>query len=457
MELSSLRSRIRGTVTLPTDSGYEHLRRSLVWHLQVPERRPRAIVRVADVEDVIETVRFARANRLKLAIRGGGHSWVAFSLRDDTLLIDLDRLDRVTIDAKAQRAAIQPAVSGRELNRLLNAQGLAFPVGHCPTVPMSGFILNGGLGWNFNAWGPACFSVEEAKVVTADGELVAASAARNSDLLWAIRGGGPGFFGVIVEYSLKLYPAPGAIVSSNYFYPLERAQSVGAWASELARKLPKHVELTVLITAAPPAIADRCRSARGLAMLVSATAFCAGASEAALTLSALESCPAANACLLKEPNVATPIDALLDMGGMAWPERHNFLADTLWTDSSLGEVLARARDRFLAAPSTKSLLVAVPSTGARSPLPDGAYSLNGEALLLCYAIWDDASHAANAQWHRATIAALDRFAIGHYVGESDIVADPRRAERCYSPAAWKRLGELRRKYDPDGRFVGHFA
>src|SRR5215469_706821 len=325
MELSSLRSRIRGTITLATDTGYEHLRRSLVWHLQVPERDPQAIIRVADVQDVIESVRFARANRLKLAIRGGGHSWVGFSLRDDTLLIDLDRLDRVTIDAKAQRAAIQPAVRGREFNRQLNAQGLAFPVGHCPTVPMCGFILNGGLGWNFNAWGPACFSVEEAKVVTADGELVTASVEENSDLLWAIRGGGPGFFGAIVEYSLRLYPAPRAIVTSNYFYPLECAQSVGAWASELARKLPKQVELTVFITAAPPAIADRCRSARGLAMLVSATSFSTSASEAASTLSALESCPAANACLLKEPNVATPIDALLDMGGMAWPERHHFL------------------------------------------------------------------------------------------------------------------------------------
>jgi len=457
MELSSLRSRIRGTITLATDTGYEHLRRSLVWHLQVPERDPQAIIRVADVQDVIESVRFARANRLKLAIRGGGHSWVGFSLRDDTLLIDLDRLDRVTIDAKAQRAAIQPAVRGREFNRLLNAQGLAFPVGYCPTVPMSGFILNGGLGWNFNAWGPACFSVEEAKVVTADGELVTANAEQNSDLLWAIRGGGPGFFGAIVEYSLRLYPAPRAIVTSNYFYPLECAQSVGAWASELARKLPKQVELTVFITAAPPAIADRCRSARGLAMLVSATSFSTSASEAASTLSALESCPAANACLLKEPNVATPIDALLDMGGMAWPERHHFLADTLWTDSSLGEVLASARDRFLEAPSTKSLLVAVPSTGARAPLPDGAYSMNGEALLLSYAIWDDESYAANARWHRATVAALDRFAIGHYVGESDIVADPRRVERCYSPAAWKRLHELRRKYDPEGRFAAHFA
>ncbi len=457
MELSHLRTRLRGSVTAPTDPGYEHLRRSLVWHLQVPERRPRAIVRVADVRDVIETVRFARANHVQLAVRGGGHSWVGFSLRDDALLIDLERLDRAAIDAKARRATVQPALRGREFNRLLAAQGLAFPVGHCPTVPMSGFILNGGLGWNSNAWGPACFSVEEAKVVTADGELMTASAEQNPDLLWAVRGGGPGFFGAIVEYSLRLYPAPGAIVTSNYFYPLDCAQRIGAWSGPLARRLPRRVELTVMIAAAPPALADRCRSGNGFAMLVSATAFAASANEAASDLEALDSCPAADACLLKEANLPTPIDALLDMGGMAWPERHHFLADTLWTDSSLGEVLASARDRFLEAPSAKSLLVSVPLTGERAPLPDAAYSMSADALLLCYAVWDDESDGANARWHRATTAALDRFAVGHYVGESDIAADPRRAERCYAPAAWKRLQELRRKYDPDGLFAGHFA
>ena len=458
MDLSPLRTRIRGTVTVPADAGYENLRRSMVWNLLVPERRPRAIVQVADVQDVIETVRFARASHLKLAIRGGGHSWVGFSLRDDTLLIDLARLDRVVIDAKTQRAVVQPAVHTREFNRLLAAQALAFPVGHCPTVPMSGFLLNGGIGWNFNAWGPGCFSVEEAKVITADGNLVTANADENPDLLWAIRGGGPGFFGAIVEYSLKLYPAPGAIVTSRYYYPLGWAESVGAWAGELARKFPNFVELSTRIATAPAAIADRCRPSDGLALVVSATAFAASASEAASSLGALDTCPAADACLLKQPNRATTIDALLDLGGMAWPERHHFLADTLWTNSSLGEVVARARDQLLGAPSTKSMVVCALLTGERSPLPDAAYSMSGDALLICYAVWgNEERRAENEQWHRATIAALDRFAIGHYVGESDIVSDPRRAERCYSPASWNRLQALRRKYDPDGLFATHFG
>ena len=84
--------------------------------------------------------------------------------------------------------------------------------------------------------------------------------------------------------------------------------------------------------------------------------------------------------------------------------------------------------------------------------------MSANALLLCYAIWErPEDDAANAAWHRTTIAALDKYAVGHYVGESDIVADPARAERSYSKANWERLNALRRKYDPEGLFHGQFG
>jgi FAD/FMN-containing dehydrogenase len=90
-------------------------------------------------------------------------------------------------------------------------------------------------------------------------------------------------------------------------------------------------------------------------------------------------------------------------------------------------------------------------------LPDGAYSMSGDALLICSAIWERPEEdAANAGWHRAIVAALDQYAVGHYIGESDIIAHPDRAERSYSQASWQRLKSLRDKYDPDGLFHGVF-
>jgi FAD/FMN-containing dehydrogenase len=457
VNLKELQSRIEGKVTSAADIDYESVRRAMVWNQLVPDRRPRYIVQAAGEHDVIEAIKFAREHQIRVAVRGGGHNWVGFSLRDDSLLIDLGRLSKASIDREARRAVVQPAVSGRELNRMLESEDLAFPVGHYPGVPMSGYLLSGGFGWNSGEWGPACFNVEAARVATAEGKIVVASEKENSDLLWAIRGGGPGFFGVITEYTLKVFPRPATITSSSYYYPLDSIEEVGEWASRIARILPRQVEFSVRIGVAPPSIADRCRSNNGFACAVNAVAFAESVRAGSSMLAALDSCPALGSCLSKELNVAKTIGALYDAQSEILPEHHRNLADTLWTNSAPAEVLAVAPNHFLRAPSSKSWLLMMFSTGDSVPYLECACSMTGDALLYCYAVWDLAKNdAANSDWHRNVVAALDKYAVGHYIGESDIVADPNRAARSYSPSNWNRLKVLRRQYDPAGLFLGHF-
>ncbi len=458
MNLSPLRSRIQGTVVSATDPEYEDLRRGLVWNELKPARRPALIVQVSSEQDVIESVRFARANQLKVSVRGGGHSWVGFSLRDDCLLIDLGSLKRIRL-GEGRSAIVQPAATGRELNAMLAAQGLAFPVGHCPTVPVSGFLLNGGLGWNSGGWGPACLSIKSANVVRADGELVVADHSHNQDLFWAIRGGGPGFFGVVTQYELQAYPAPRAITASNFFYSLERIAEIGTRVAAAAISLPKQTELSIFVAPAPPQFADQCKSSNGFIAIVSAIAFVDSESDATAILGKLETALAPEGCLGKQTGQSMSMDGLLDLGDSLWPERHRYLADTLWSNAPAAEPLYALRAHFLRAPSRKSIAVyAVPCSEGRSgALSDVAFSMAARSLLLSYAVWQQADDdAANAAWHKQGIAALDRFAVGHYVGESDIVADALRAERSYIPSTWKRLQRLREKYDPDGLFLGHF-
>jgi len=460
-KVKELQSHIEGKVTGATDAGYEQLRRDMNWNQLMPTRYPQLIVQVATEHDVVEAVRFARTHNMKIAVRGGGHSCTGFSLRDESLLIDLGRLKQISIDYEARVAAIQAAVTGRELNNQLAPHGLAFPVGHSPSVPLSGFLLNGGLGFNSNSWGPACFSIEAAKVVTADGSMVVANHEQHADLLWAIRGAGPGFFGVAIQYFLKLYKAPRAITTSTYYYPLQRIEEVGAWAGSVARQMPGDVELNIFFAPAPPALAERCGSSNGFVGILSATAFHDTAPEAIATLGLLDACPVAPECLQKEVNQPTLLAALLDKGGMLWPERHRYLADTLWSNSPPAQLLGIVRDYFLQAPSPKSVAVCAFSTGASGNpaiLPEAAFSMTASALFLCYAIWErPEDDASNAAWHRKMIATLSPFAEGHYVGESDIVSDPARAERSFAPMNWQRLQALRRTYDPDALFHGHFT
>jgi FAD/FMN-containing dehydrogenase len=431
----------------------------MVWNQLVPQRRPRIIVQAANENAVAEAVRFARINGMKVAVRGGGHNWIGFSLLDDSILIDLGRLKNVSIDRHARIAVIQPAVTSGDFNRRLAAEGMAFPVGHCPTVPMSGFLLSGGIGWNFNAWGPGCCSIEAARIVTADGALVVASEKENADLLWAVRGAGLGFFGIVTEYTVRVFPAPGAIATSNYFYPLEMASELGEWAGRIARELARQVELTIFISAAPPSIAKSCSASGGFACSVSGTAFAESTNAPASMLRHLDTCPLAASCLLTETNLPTPIATLLEMNAVSTPAEHRYLTDTLWTNSRPARVLAASRQHFIASPSSKSTQLFAFSTGPTpSPLPDCAYSMRGDALLICSAIWERSEDdALNTAWHRATIAALDEFAVGHYIGESDIIADPGRAERSYSKSSWQRLKTLHEKYDPEGLFHGIFS
>lgn len=461
MDVTDLRRRVEGKVTASTDAVYDDLRRKLVWNRRTPLRYPRLIVQVATEQDVIESVRFAGEHGMKVSVRGGGHSWVGFSLRDDSVLIDLGQLQRCSIDPETRRATVQPAVTGRVLNNHLQAHGLAFPVGHCPSVPLSGYLLNGGLGWNSNRWGPACFSIETASVITADGNLLVADDEHQPDLLWAIRGGGPGFFAIVTQYRLKVYEAPRAIMTSTSVYDLEDVEEVGSWAMGAALELPNDAELTLFIAPAPPSLAGRCRSANGFVCILSATAFLDTERQAIAALNILERCPVAPRCLAKNVNQPASFDSLLNLGSTLWPEGHRYMAEALWSDSPPRQPLAIAREHFLRAPSLKSLALCAFSTGSRggrAVLPDAAFSMTAQTLLLCYAVWERADDdEANASWHRGMVAALDQFAVGHYVGESDIVSTPARAERSFAWVNWRRLQSLRRIYDPGDRFHRDFT
>jgi FAD/FMN-containing dehydrogenase len=317
VHLALLRDRVRGPVVSFDDPSYERVRRSMVWNQLAPDRYPGCIVTAVSENDVIEAVRFARANGMRVAVRGGGHSWVGFSLRDESLLIDLGLLNHAAVHSDGPVAVIQPGIDGGTLNRLLEERGLAFPVGHCPSVPMSGYLLSGGLGWNFNNWLPACFSIEAARVVTADGHVIVANEERNPDLFWAVRGGGPGFFGVVTEYSLRLYPVPRAITTSNYYYPADAIEAVGDWAGAIAHKLPRAVELAVSIGPAPPAIAGRSQSGGQFVCSLTATAFLDDPAEAAAALALLDDCPVIPDSLLAERERSTPISVLYQMGGLS--------------------------------------------------------------------------------------------------------------------------------------------
>ncbi|MEM6681702.1 MAG: FAD-binding oxidoreductase [Pseudomonadota bacterium] len=440
---------VSSPVAVPGDDVYE-MRRSDIWSAFVPARFPSAIVTAQSVSDVQAAMRYARQNGLKVAIRGGGHNWSAASLRDDTLLIDLGQLRELKIDRARERAYARPGISGGALLQAARDVGLAFPIAHCPSVPMSGFLLNGGFGFNSNAWGTAAAHILSMDIVVASGELVRAAPDENADLYWAARGSGPGFFGAVVGFELSLRPDPQAIISTNYIFPLSEAAGAAAWAESLRSETGVNVEFTYLASAfgGNPAAPGLC--------IVGGIAFCDSAAQARKELAFLDSSPMADRALMVERHVESPWETLLEAVAGLFPPKLHYLGNTIWSDDPVTDYYPRFAKMLQqpASPFNFSNCVFYPVGKPDAPvLPDAALSMQRQTLCLYYSIWDDpADTAKNQAWFEAAGDIFRPHATGNYIGEADLNTYPDEAEGSYGPDAWKKLQQLRKDWDPDQRF-----
>lgn len=458
MDLNSLQQHCRGDMAQPGDPAYPSMVQGNLWNQLLPDRWPDLVVRVQDDQDVIAVLRFAREQGRKVVVRGGGHHWCQPTLRRGGILIDLACLNQVLrIDAATRTAIVQPVVSNRELLAALHPHGLAFPSGHCPQVKVSGYLLGGGMAWNQGVWGAGTENVEAMEIITAAGERIVASRDQNADLFWAARGAGPGFFGVVVAYHLKLHPLPKAILGSTYCFPLAQAGAVGDWISALAPTLRPSVELTLFLLQAPPALQAGAAADGGVVLMVSAVAFVDSEVDGKQQLAALDH-PVVPP-LSRE--VATPLSfpSLFDLSGSLWPEGQRSRVENRVSTASAGDQIRAAAGFMAKAPSPTTLVFFTVLTGPvaeQDPIVT-SYSMHGQVYGGPSTMWlDPADDAMNIEWHEACTAALRVHTKGSYIGETDFVHRPASAVEAYLPHCWSRLADLRAVHDPHRVFFDLF-
>src|SRR3954454_5675893 len=183
----------RGYVVRPGDPDYDVHRK--IWNGSF-DKHPAMIIRCAGVSDVIAAVKFGRTSGLPVAVRSGGHSFPGFSVADDAVVIDLSLMKGIRVDPEARRARVQAGALLGDLDRETQAFGLAVPSGIVTHTGVAGLTLGGGIGWIMRKHGLSIDQLISVDLVTAEGEFMQASADRNADLFWAVRGGG-GNFGII--------------------------------------------------------------------------------------------------------------------------------------------------------------------------------------------------------------------------------------------------------------------
>lgn len=202
------------------DANFTDLLHATLWNRLIPDRAPQVIVRVNDEQDIIAAILFARANKLKVVVRGGGHSWCQPTLRNGGMLIDLSNLNKViSIDPEARKAVLQPIISNRDVQQALNPLGMAYPSGHCPQVKLSGYLLGGGMSWNQGVRGHGCEGVEAIELVTSEGKLITASKTENQEYFWAARGAGSGFSASSRATISSCKPCPRRCMGAAIFIP----------------------------------------------------------------------------------------------------------------------------------------------------------------------------------------------------------------------------------------------
>jgi FAD/FMN-containing dehydrogenase len=207
-----LREKFSGDLVRPADPEYAEARK--IWNAMV-ERQPGLIARCADVADVQLAVRAGAATGVLTAVRCGGHSLAGFSTCDGGLVIDLSRMREATVDAPAGRARFSGGSLLGTVDIATQKAGLVFPAGVVSHTGAGGLVLGGGTGWLTRKFGLSCDNVEGFTLVTADGSIVRASSRENSDLFWALRGGG-GNFGVVTEFEVRLHPLTSVLLASSY-------------------------------------------------------------------------------------------------------------------------------------------------------------------------------------------------------------------------------------------------
>jgi FAD/FMN-containing dehydrogenase len=428
--------------------GFEEARVDRIFNRRLTDRQPAAVVRPTTEAEVVTAVLLARERGWQVAVRSGGHSWAQWSVRTDALVIDLGDLREMSYDAETGIATVSPAVQGgAELSPYLESHGRFFPGGHCPTVGIGGFLLQGGQGWNARGLGWAAEYVEAVDVVTADGQLVRASADENADLYWAARGAGPGFFGVVTRFHLRTLPLPTYLAQTVHAYALDDFDEVMTWLQETHTAVADTVEI-VALTKTDAAVAP------GPVLLVTGLAMVSSAAEADAALAPFRSSPVLLRALFVLDAVPTTIDEQRKRQLHDNPEGHRWAVDNAWLSGSAAELVPAMRRAYTTLPNDKSFTIWFSMAPLRA-LPDMAFSLQSEVYLASYVAWESPDDDSRCiAWLSEVMADLEPVTVGQYLGDSDL---SRRQVKFMSDESFQRVQEIRAVRDPDGLFVSYLA
>ena len=447
--IHDLGGRIAGEVLAPETPGYDEVRR--VWNGAI-DRRPGVIARCTTAADVAAAIAFARRHGLVIAVRGGGHSIPGLSVCDDGMMIDLQPMKAIEVDAERRLATAGAGVVWAELDRSTQEHGLAVTGGEVSDTGIAGLTLGGGFGWLKRTCGLSCDNLVEAEVVTADGRIVRASADEHPDLFWALRGGG-GNFGIVTRFTYRLHPVGPMLYGGAVVHPGERAGDVLRFMRELSKEVPDEVSLMVALVVAPPAPEfPPALHGRPVAVLGACYVGDMAAGEEALRPVREFGPPAAD---LLGPIPYVALQQLVDAAtprGLQYYVKSEWLADL--PDVVIDGLVEHHATRTT--PLHQSLVHPMGGAVARVPRDATAFAYRDAAYVFTVAgAWTSPEEPRDPHvaWARSTWEATRPGSMGGaYVNHLDADEGQARVRDAYGPAIYERLVDVKTAWDPENVF-----
>ena len=438
MAVKALASRLRGKILLAHDDGYDDARRILNPSF---DKRPALIAQVTGTADVRAAVEFAREHSLLLAVKCGGHSFAGKSTCDRGMMIDLSPFRHVRVDPRARTARVTGGSLLGHLDHESMAYGLVTPMGTVSHTGVGGLVTGGGFGRLARRFGLSVDNLLSVDVVTADGELVHASADEHPDLFWGVRGGG-GNFGVVTSFEFRLHPMQRQVVGGSVMFPIARARDVLSVYAEYIADAPDDLSLGWVVVHPPG-------GAPGMAGL--SVCYSGPPDQADRVLAPIRKLGAP----LRDGIQAMDYVALQRSGDVDDPRARAIYLKSGFVPAFPAALVAAIVDGIEGHPSRTTAVFYQESGGAISRVANDATAFahrDAKGNLLSAVDWafgdDPSEHIA---WLRSYWARLEPFTKGFYTNDlpDDIAAG---AVNANYRGNYSRLVRIKKAYDPTNLF-----
>jgi FAD/FMN-containing dehydrogenase len=444
--LRELEGSFRGDLIQAGTPDYDEHRK--VWNGSI-ERFPALIARCAGVADVVAALTFARRTGLRMAVRGGGHSFPGLSVCDGGIVIDLGLMKGIRVDPESRTARVEGGVLWGELDHATQAFGLATTGGIVTHTGVAGLTLGGGIGWLQRRHGMTIDNLVSADVVTADGEVVKASQAENSDLFWGLRGGG-GNFGVVTEFEFRLHQVGPTVLAGPIFWPMQESPRLLRFYRDWIAEAPDEL-MTIVIHRKAPALPFVPSELHGELIVGIASCYAGPVEDGERVVRPLKAfgSPVLDLC---EPKPYVEHQAMFDP---SFPHGWWYYMRACDVTDLTDEVIDITVDHSMRIGSPLTGFPIWQQGGAVARVDDAETAFNGRSAGYTFNITAVTATADGFQeereWSRNFWSALKPFHTSVYVNFLMEEGEDRVRE-AYGAEKYDRLKALKRRYDPDNLF-----